>query len=976
MAERISSRQLRKKSRDLNDRQAAIKNQEAQGFQGSARNPAADISRANYQTYPYDYYSGADCKVFYGDIWVDDIITIQWNVNQSKTPIYGYASQLFDAIAKGQLLVQGTLSIAFKEVGYLNLIQATMEAQARDAGKIIQNRVDTVRALADNKLAKFEPRLTQLGDDAKAPSFAVNYDSNGNPQIIRNQETIEDILLGKKAGTKVANEIGLQDKNRDFEDFAEVLEDSIWGDSNGNPLTLRNELVRVDEFDYDNLGGIKTAVGENYSDVLNILLTFGDINDYRAEHTLVSLNDVHFVSTGMVVSPTGDPIAETYSFIARDINKAISNEIKATINPIKLDVGNDDLTLSKVEDVATIEEYLARTPNELTVQFEAAFDEFGWSPFGGELIGEFSVNRAEPFIDQIISATERLVNSLDPGLAKIVKTDKQQYIVKVVGAGTGDTDLVMVLEQDVPNTRTYKVIAPTRSGFGSKSIITREDLFSDLGDLPAPLDTVKSAVETREEQIKNRQEALDAEENAFENATTEVGREDELQELQKEQARLAQLKSVPEEERSKFRQRQIRRQQEKVEEAQKAFDEAARFNIPSSDIQGLQDEYRDYANALQADARAAARDGDPENEDLRELITRRRRERAEKKLLEQRELGIDERDLSRDEQEALEARTQQETFLEQQRIELEEDTQRVEGLRNELDQSLSEYERQEQERRQGNQEALAALRQKEQERLQKQREEQARQDEERRKAIEEAERQAAEEHNKRTVEKLREIRAQERAQQQAKVDIAEYNKQKLNERSYGERITSSAYSHQVRPDIHTSGRTYGVALGDLVGVDLANRSINEDGEFEQLGFITNRFEGEILSKGTSSFTIRTEGGQQIKFEHVQSDYLNELEAGATLQRGKRIYYQGDHIQLTTRDYSGKNLEELLRSDGFAYYDTVPTGAVQESSRRSTLPRELLKPGTKEISEGLKDLSGNIWDGVQTAIENTKKNFSN
>ena len=34
--------------------------------------------RYKYSTYKYDFYCGAQAKVFFGDIWVDDIVTIQY----------------------------------------------------------------------------------------------------------------------------------------------------------------------------------------------------------------------------------------------------------------------------------------------------------------------------------------------------------------------------------------------------------------------------------------------------------------------------------------------------------------------------------------------------------------------------------------------------------------------------------------------------------------------------------------------------------------------------------------------------------------------------------------------------------------------------------------------------------------------------------------------------------------------------------
>jgi hypothetical protein len=898
MAERINS-QLRRKSKDLNDHQSSINSQDISNFKGSAQAPNTDAARANYRTYPYDYFSGADCRVFYGDIWVDDIVTIQWNVNQSKTPIFGYASQNFDAVAKGQILVQGSIAVAFKEVGYLNLIQATMEAQNRNAGKIIQNKVDTYRALADHKLAKFVPRLTQLGDDPAPNSYSTNYDSNGNPQIIRSNETIEDILLGKKASLGLSKQLGLQEKSRDFEDFAEVLEDSIWGDSNGNPLSLSNQLRRADEFDYNRNGGITTAVGNNYSNVLNILLTFGDINDFRAEHTLVAINDVHFVSTGMIVTPNGDPIGETYNFFARDINKSISNEILASINPIKLDVGNDDLTISKVEDVATIQEYMSRTPDEILIDFEAAFDDYGWSPAQGELTGNFSANRSEPFIDQIIYAVERLFNSLDPEIAKIVDTGKQQYIVKVVGAGTGDTDLVMVLEQGIANTRTYKVISPTRTGFAAKSVITREDLFSNLSELAPPLDTVKSSIDSKQAELDSRQKELDAEQAAFDSASTEVGREDELKKLNDAQERLDRLQEVPEDERSKFRQKQIERQNEKVEQARSEYDDATNFVLSDEYDQGLQDEYRKVANRAQA--------ADDTKTALGERIATARLDRAKKDLIEQQELDVQDRDFSDDELIAFKERTEQADYLGQKEAALAKDEARVDELRKDLRDSLAIAEAEEAKRKQDYATSLDKIRQEDEKRI-----------------IAEKELSKKEQDDKnKLLEQERLLRQEESQKAKIDEDLARglaYDIQgsRVSTGNRGLAITGSTLEHAKEYGEKRANR-YGTNRGELVGLDLGDQTRSS---------IPLPFKLKIESIGTTSIRGRDQFGEIIEIHHIDEKYLDNLDIAQTLDQGTYIPYSEDHIHLQTRGYSGRSFEQNvirnLEIGEDAYRNTVPT----------------------------------------------------
>ena len=466
-----------------------VRRQQNASFVGSSNDPFSTPTRDNYQTYPYDYFSGTDCKIFFGDIWVDDIVTIQYSVSQNKAPIYGYASQNFDAIARGQVIVEGNLSISFKEIGYLNVIQATLESERRDTAPGIKATIAKYNDQNKNGTLEFKEGLTYIGpEDPSKPPLDFSYSPNGTPQIIRQEQTIEQILTSKKgttnlASTALSNTMHLNSGDRDFEDFAEILEDSIWGDSNGRPLELENQLKRADEFDYNNKNGINSVKGLNYSNGLNILLTFGDINDYRAEHTMVVLNDVHFTNTSMVVSPNGDPIAEMYSFIARDVNKSINRKTTSyNIKPIKLNVGNTSEQLSRLDDINKVEKYFDINGSILKITLDAAFYD-SWKQIGTSL-GEvtFIPNKITPFIDQLSSTIEHVFNSFADERIDGVAS---QLLITVEFMGIGNTDkFTMILGQKVPNTKTYIVISPSRTGFAANNIITRDDIFAGEALLP------------------------------------------------------------------------------------------------------------------------------------------------------------------------------------------------------------------------------------------------------------------------------------------------------------------------------------------------------------------------------------------------------------------------------------------------------------------------------------------------------------
>lgn len=65
------------------------------------------------------YFSGAQARIYIGDVYVDEAIEVDGTYSVEKIPIYGYASHHWNTIATGRVIVSGTLSINYKYDGYL-----------------------------------------------------------------------------------------------------------------------------------------------------------------------------------------------------------------------------------------------------------------------------------------------------------------------------------------------------------------------------------------------------------------------------------------------------------------------------------------------------------------------------------------------------------------------------------------------------------------------------------------------------------------------------------------------------------------------------------------------------------------------------------------------------------------------------------------------------------------------------------------
>lgn len=276
-------------------------------------------SRVNFATYPQDYYTGSQVKVFFGSIYVDDIATIQYTTNHSKAPLFGYNDHQFRAVAKGQLTVNGTFTIAFKETGYLIGIMNLLRDDS-------QGFLDLVKSKSPDSVKTF---LNYIGA-GKTPEQALDL----------------------AASTGKSKDFGGYKSKQDFEDIAEVLEDTIWG-KKASMAAVGQRIPRSDELDYrkhtlKDAGSYKNDIDRAGFD---ILITFGD---YRfgvddAEHTMISINDVHVIGESTIITPAGEPVGMQYNFFARGLNEKVSS---AWTKPDR-DVAKNEAEEKDVPDEAT-----------------------------------------------------------------------------------------------------------------------------------------------------------------------------------------------------------------------------------------------------------------------------------------------------------------------------------------------------------------------------------------------------------------------------------------------------------------------------------------------------------------------------------------------------------------------------------------------------------------------------------------------
>jgi hypothetical protein len=228
-------------------------------------------NRVEYQIFSQDYFSGADVHLYFGDIFVDEIVNIAWALQEEVMPIYGYNSYTFDAVARGKRVIQGTFAMNFTSVGYLQEIIANANAifYAIEEGK----KKDLIK-----------------------------------PQYYKNMNLSEVLQkLGKNS----------------FEQIADEYEKAIWGtadDKNGMYLGYSNQpYFQQDQLGFDirlQYGAVSEATG--YVDGR----FYQKFNEQPPNMTVDVINGVQLtgMSKTMGTDSAGAPILEQYSFLARDFN--------------------------------------------------------------------------------------------------------------------------------------------------------------------------------------------------------------------------------------------------------------------------------------------------------------------------------------------------------------------------------------------------------------------------------------------------------------------------------------------------------------------------------------------------------------------------------------------------------------------------------------------------------------------------------
>lgn len=285
--------------------------------------------------YEYDFYSGSQVNCLIGDILIDNAVSLAYSVEQTRTPVFGYASQYYSFLSEGHVMVQGTLAIAFKEAGYLLSSLARFQRMGQTTGgttprmRVSDNGLRLHRGVSEAKTDS--AGNTKILTLSQLSGIARDHENlrQTAEQVVGYGEWQESFPEAKGFYNKryhdFWNELGHVDDEK-WENWAEAFEDTIWYASDTQNPYSRDKL-----FSKNLPPGWASGYGTSTSeDILShrradqyppvdIWITYGDLNNSAANHTVRKLMDVSFLGQSQTIEISGSPVFELYNFIARNV---------------------------------------------------------------------------------------------------------------------------------------------------------------------------------------------------------------------------------------------------------------------------------------------------------------------------------------------------------------------------------------------------------------------------------------------------------------------------------------------------------------------------------------------------------------------------------------------------------------------------------------------------------------------------------
>lgn len=220
------------------------------------------------------YFTITGARIYVGNLFIDEVNTIQYGLQDNAVPVFGYASRFYDALGQGRSMVQGQLTLNFVTEGYLYTVlqeyKRFLSATQGNGFPINSPQVDTVAQILG---------LMATRDNLNQQARNNNGDTTSELRAGQIQQQISVLMNALKPGQveSLSNQ-----RTRQLKGFNDVI-------AFDNPV---------------------------YQDVLfDIRVELG--NETAGVKRVRYLEKCKLISNEQVIAPDGQTILDSYGFIAR-----------------------------------------------------------------------------------------------------------------------------------------------------------------------------------------------------------------------------------------------------------------------------------------------------------------------------------------------------------------------------------------------------------------------------------------------------------------------------------------------------------------------------------------------------------------------------------------------------------------------------------------------------------------------------------
>jgi endonuclease YncB( thermonuclease family) len=114
--------------------------------------PAVDPEERNLAQDAYTgYFTSAQTKMYIDELFIDELVSIEWGIQENVVPVFGYSSKLADAYAEGRSMIQGQIMLNYTAPWYLGVALQGLRKYTEGLGEMDSNVVQLAYLMFQGK---------------------------------------------------------------------------------------------------------------------------------------------------------------------------------------------------------------------------------------------------------------------------------------------------------------------------------------------------------------------------------------------------------------------------------------------------------------------------------------------------------------------------------------------------------------------------------------------------------------------------------------------------------------------------------------------------------------------------------------------------------------------------------------------------------------------------------------------------------